>query len=132
MVQREFEAIGGDISMLRFNEGAQTGFLDKSGVIQIRGDIFPHPEALNHPRSVMSPRAVLAHEYYGHAAYRGTKLAPGAWNDEFRASYRAALDAPGLSEIDQQHLMLDAIERAREARVRIKRNQFIIGIIGEY
>lgn len=45
---------------------------------------------------------------------------PGSWNDEFRASYYAALNAPNLSDKDRMYLMLDALERAKEAGVYIK------------
>lgn len=44
---------------------------------------------------------------------------PGLWNDEFRASYNAALNAPNLSDMDRMYLMLDALERAKEAGVNI-------------
>ena len=77
----------------------------------------------------MSSRAVLAHEYYGHRAYRGTKLKPGAWNDEFRASYMAAKNTPNLSDEDRRYLILDALERAKESGITIKYNEFIRGIL---
>ena len=67
----------------------------------------------------MSERAAIAHEYYGHRAYRGTKVEKGAWNDEFRASYMAAKNCPNLSEEDRYYLVLDALERAKEAGVTI-------------
>ena len=73
----------------------------------------------------MSSRAVIAHEYYGHRAYRGTKLRKGAWNDEFRASYMAAKNTPNLSDEDRRYLILDALERAKESGVTIKYNDFI-------
>ena len=44
---------------------------------------------------------------------------PGLWNDEFRASYNAALNAPNLSDMDRMYLMLDALEREKEAGVNI-------------
>ena len=71
----------------------------------------------------MSQRAVLAHEYYGHKYFDdlfGDKNPlPGAWTDEFRASYNAALNAPNLTETDRMYLMADALERAKEAGVNI-------------
>ena len=72
---------------------------------------------------------MLAHEYYGHAAYRNTKLPIGAWNGEFRASYRAAIKTPGLTDLDRYHLMQDAILRAREAGVPIKPNRHMTEIL---
>ncbi|WP_160680438.1 hypothetical protein [Clostridium sp. C8-1-8] len=80
----------------------------------------------------MSERAVLAHEYYGHAANRGTTAGVGSWNDEFRASYMAAKNAPNLSEIDRYHLIQDAISRAQEAGVSIRPNEFMRGILYGY
>ncbi|MMZ66548.1 hypothetical protein D1872_290540 [compost metagenome] len=77
----------------------------------------------------MSERAVLAHEYYGHRAYSGTRLPPGSWNDEFRASYMAAKNTPNLTDEDRIYLMLDAIERAKEAGVTIKYNDFMRRIL---
>lgn len=72
----------------------------------------------------MSSRAALAHEYYGHKhfndVYGANNPPPGAWNDEFRASYFAALNAPNLSDMDRMYLMMDALERAKEAGVNIK------------
>jgi hypothetical protein len=126
-IKQEFLEIGGDLELLRFNEGVQTGYLEKRGVFTIRGDILPRLE-VNHPRSVMSSRAVLAHEL-GHMHYRWTILAPGAWNDEFRASYWAAKHVPNLTEQDQVHLIQDAISRAQEAGVSIRINQFMRGIL---
>lgn len=72
----------------------------------------------------MSSRAVLGHEM-GHARYNPSALPINAWNDEFRASYWAARNLPGLSDVDRQMLVLDAIERARTAGVSIKPNAFM-------
>jgi len=72
----------------------------------------------------MSERAVLAHEYYGHRPYREQYLSlweqgkrQVVWSDEFRASYMAAINAPGLTDVERRDLMLDAIERAREEKL---------------
>ncbi len=72
-----------------------------------------------HPRDLMSPKAVLAHKYFD-ALYGNRNPMPGTWNDEFRASYNAALKTPNLGEMDRMYLMLDALERANEAGVNIK------------
>ena len=90
----------------------------------MRGDVLPEPNSL-HPRDLMSSRAVLAHEYYGHRAHRNTRLIEGSWNDEFRASYIAAKNAPNLLAEDRRYFILDALERAREKGVSIKYNDFI-------
>ena len=73
----------------------------------------------------MSSRAVLAHEYYGHQAFAGTKLPIGSWNDEFRADYMAAKNATGLDSEDRYYLIQDAIDRAREAGIMIRNNRFM-------
>ena len=118
-----FREIGGDPTMLRFNEGSQTGYIDGDGIINVRGDVLPL-ENTPHPRSRMSSRAVLAHEL-AHAHFDGTPLPPGSWNDEFRASYWAAKNTPNLSDQDRVDLIADAIERAREAGVSINLNDFM-------
>ncbi|MBD5401950.1 hypothetical protein HDR58_03990 [bacterium] len=119
----DIEALEADSSIFRFNEGNQTGFLDSEGIINVRGDVLPDLNS-SHPRDLMSPRAVLAHEYYGHKHFDDVfgvrNPLPGSWNDEFRASYYAALNAPNLSDKDRMYLMLDALERAKEAGVNIK------------
>ncbi|MCE4538229.1 hypothetical protein LXT12_13305 [Pelomonas sp. P7] len=122
-LSQEFVEVGGDPAMLRFNRGSQTSFVDELNIVNVRGDVLPIEDAL-HPRSSMSSRAVLAHEL-GHAAHRGTGVEVGAWNDEFRASYWAARNAPGLSEMERVDLLNDAVLRAREAGVPIKMNKFM-------
>jgi len=97
---------------------------DDSDLIFVRGDIFPDKNS-RHPRDIMSVRSVIAHEYYGHRTFRGTSARQGSWNDEFRASYTAAKIAPCLTDNDRRHLLLDAIERAKEAGVVIEYNHFI-------
>lgn len=122
-LQLDIEALGADPKLFRFNQGYQTGYSDGKGLIYVKGDVLPDL-ASTHPRDLMSQRAVLAHEYYGHKYYGdmyGIKNpAPGAWNDEFRASYSAALNAPNLTDMDRMYLMMDALERAKEAGVNIK------------
>ena len=86
----------------------------------------------------MSSRAVLAHEYYGHKVafdkygYLDSFPVAGSWNDEFRASYNAALNTPNLSDFDRMYLMSDALERAKEAGVNIKITDVIRRIIYGY
>ena len=96
----------------------------------MRGDINPI-EGAQHPRSAMSSKAVLGHEL-GHRQHRGTKLPVGAWNDEFRASYWAARSLPTLSDEDRILLVLDAMERARDAGVPIKANAFMRRVLYGY
>ena len=113
-VKKEFEAIGGDADILKFNEGNFTGYLDRTDEIYIRGDIFPDLLSTR-PNSLMSVRAALAHEL-GHKNFRFTKLIPNSWNDEFRASYWASKNVPGLSAEDKYFLVADAIDRAKDVR----------------
>ena len=120
----DIRAIGADESVFVFNSGAQTSYSDEVDTIFVRGDVFSDPRS-THPRDLMSARAVLAHEYYGHRANKGTNLPVGAWNDEFRASYMAARDAPGISDEDRRYLVLDAIDRAKSAGVTITLNEFM-------
>jgi hypothetical protein len=129
-LRQEFADLGGDPEILRFNKGAQTSFVDDVDRINVRGDINS-VEGARHPRSAMSSRAVLGHEL-GHRAHRGTKLPVGAWNDEFRASYWAARNLPTLSDEDRIHLVMDAMERAREAHVPVKANAFMRRILYGY
>ncbi|MCP3997913.1 MAG: hypothetical protein GY722_23060, partial [bacterium] len=121
-LKKEFREIGGDPSKLRFNEGEATGYLDSKDIIFVRGDIYPGPH--DHPRSKMGTRAVLAHEL-GHANYRHTGVLQGEWNDEFRAGYWAAKNAPSLTDVERSLLIQDALERAKEAGVAIRHNAFI-------
>ena len=123
-LRADIDSIKADPSVFAFNAGTQTCYYDELDIINVRGDVLPDLTSL-HPRDLMSSRAVLAHEYYGHRAHRGTKLSKGAWNDEFRASYSAAKNAPGLSDEDRRYLILDALERAKESGVTIKYNDFI-------
>lgn len=106
--------------ILSFNTGSCTSFDDDTGLIHIRGDIFPSDFAEN-PDSILSAKCALAHEYYGHYLHH-EKFDPGDWRDEFQASYRAALDTPGLSGTECSMLMLDAFERAQAAGVSVELN----------
>ena len=130
-IKEDIRIIGADESVFRFNVGRRTGYDDVLDEIRVRGDILPDKNSL-HPRDLMSTRAALAHEYYGHRAYRGTKLKRNAWNDEFRASYMAAKNTPNLSAEDRKYLVLDALERAKEKGVTIKHNDFIRRILYGY
>lgn len=125
----EIKAIGADPSKFVFRDFIGSGYNDKYDVIYISSNVFPSNDGSLHPRDLMSVRAVLAHEYYGHRAFRGTNLPQGSWNDEFRASYMAAKTAPGLSKEDRRLLVLDALERAKSAGVSVRYNNFIRGVL---
>ena len=126
LLRMEFREIGGDPARLRFNQGPLTAYSDTNDLIYVRGDVLPSTQRnLVHPRSLMSSRAALAHEL-GHANFRGTELRPGSWNDEFRASYWAARNVPGLSVEERRRLVQDALMRAEEAGRTITKNKFIL------
>lgn len=130
-IKDDIRSIGADESVFEFNKGRYTSYNDKTDKIKIRGDVLPDTNS-KHPRDLMSSKAVLAHEYYGHRVYRGTNLKIGSWNDEFRASYMAAKNAPNLSDDDRKYLVLDAMERAKESGVTIKNNNFMRRILYGY
>jgi len=117
-VREAIDKIEADQSRFRFGKHGRTGYDDDTDLINIRGDVFPDPNG-NSARDRMSVEAVLAHEYYGHRPNRGTKLPLGSWQDEMRASFTAAVKAPGLTDVDRQLLMRDAIDRAASAGVRL-------------
>lgn len=139
-VKHEIQAINADERDFIFNSEQVRGtcFLARDGKVHIKGNIYPDDSSA-HPRDKMSVRAVLAHEYYGHKPNREqylkedsvtsekgrNRLASLMWADEFRASYMAAKNAPGLTTEDRQYLIMDAISRAREAGVSIKYNDFM-------
>lgn len=110
------------LDVLIFNEGGQTGFSDRYNKIFVRGDVLPDMSS-NNLRDTLSSKAVLAHEYYGHFKNHPSQFSVGDWRDEFRASYRAALDSPNLSDIERMTLMLDAYDRAKEAGIKVKYNK---------
>ena len=131
-IKSEIRAIQANESDFVFNSTITKGtcFLASDGKVHIKGNIFPDK---------MSVRAVLAHEYYGHKPYIEQylkedsetssealeRIYKNAWADEFRASYMAAKNAPGLTEEDRYFLIMDALSRAREAGISIKNNDYI-------
>lgn len=139
-IKQEIRAIDADVNDFVFNSSVTKGtcFLASDGKVHIKGNIFPD-EYSTHPRDKMSVRAVLAHEYYGHRPYREqylredseaspeamNRIIANAWADEFRASYMAAKNAPGLSREDRYFLVMDSLSRAREAGIAIRYNAFI-------
>lgn len=124
-VLQEAEAIGIDKSYLVFRENQATGYSDSRDKIFIGADIFPSEDDSIHNRDKLSVRAVLAHEYYGHKRNRGTDFPQGFWEDEYRASYEAAKYAPNLTQEDRYRLILDALDRAKEAGIIIEKDDFI-------
>lgn len=130
-IKEDAKSIGVPENVLRFNEGTQTGFSDRLKVINVRGDVLPDLTSDN-IRDRLSSKAVLAHEYYGHYKQHPSAFRVGDWRDEFRASYRAAIDAPNLSDEERRMLMLDAYERAKEFGVNVGYNKAARRIIHGY
>lgn len=121
-IKRDAKELDIPENILRFNQGNQTGFLDKNMKINVRGDILPDKSS-NIVRDILSQKAVLVHEYYGHYKNHPSQFRIGDWRDEFRASYCAAINAPNLSGEERRLLMLDAYDRAREANVSVRYNK---------
>jgi hypothetical protein len=135
LLKTDIEAIGADESLFVFNSllARGTAYYSDIDKVMVKGNVLPDlGSGSTHPRDLMSARAVLAHEYYGHRPYRGTSMPIGDWRDEFRASYMAAKNAPGLNYEDRRYLILDALERAKEAGVSIKYNDFIRMVLNGY
>lgn len=122
VIRRYADEMGIPRDLLSFNTGDRTGYIDGENVIHIRGDIFPADYAAN-SRSILNAKCALAHEYYGHYLHQPSQWRPGDWRDEFRASYRAAIDSPGLTSEERRLLMLDAFDRPREAGVSVHFNE---------
>jgi len=142
-IKVEINSIEADESVFIFNSDYVRGtcYRPQDDKIHVRGNVLRDPDS-SHPRDLMSERAVLAHEYYGHRPYRDQylseyekldlskdeyliELQKRKWADEFRASYMAAKNTPELTDEDRRNLILDALERAKEAGVNIKHNDYI-------
>ena len=143
----DIHAINADESVFVFNSKVVRGtcYRPQDDKVYVKGNVLSDCNS-THPRDLMSQRAVLAHEYYGHRPYREQYLSEfekldlskdeyllaiseREWSDEFRASYLAARDSPGLLDEDRRYLILDALERAKEASISIKHNDFIRRIL---
>lgn len=119
LLKDNIRSIEADFDVFRFNRGKQTGFSEKNNIIYICGDVLPDINGMS-ARDRMSSRAVIAHEYYGHYKNNKPWYLEGDWRDEFRASYRAAIDTPNLSKEERKDLMVDAYDRAKEAGIKFK------------
>lgn len=51
----------------------------------------------------------------------GKDFPQGFWEDEYRASYETAKYAPNLTQEDRYRLILDALDRAKEAGIIIEK-----------
>ena len=130
-IRKDAKDIGIPENVLQFNKGHRTGFNDLEEIINIRGDVLPDINS-NNLRDLLSQKAVLAHEYYGHYKSHPSNFEIDDWRDEFRASYRAAIETPNLSDEERRMLMLDAYDRAKEAGVRVNYNSVARRLIYGY
>lgn len=128
-ITQEIDAIGADRRFFEFRDRMPTAYSAQRDKIFISSSVFPSTDGSTHPTDMLSVRATLAHEYYGHRANRNTRLNAGAWNDEFRASYMAARNCPGLTDEDRAMLISDALQRAKDAGVNIRLNSFMRGCL---
>ena len=130
ILKSDIEAIQADESVFVFNDRRVRGtsYIPALDTVAVKGNVFPDMDSI-HPRDLLSTRAVLAHEYYGHRPYRDTEMSIGDWRDEFRASYMAARNSPGLTDEDRRLLILDSAERAKEAGISINYNNYMRGVI---
>ena len=101
-----------------------TGYGQETGRVFVNGDVFPTTSESLHPTANLSVRETLAHEM-GHMAHPITEVPIGAWNDEFRASYWASKNVPGLALEEQRNLVIDAWQRASDAGQSVKMNPYI-------
>lgn len=143
----EIDRIGADRSIFVFNdedhiEGSTcyNYFDDK---VYVTRNVFPDDKyGSAHPRDIMSVGAVLAHEYYGHRAFRDEYLADATlgkdhkttpvWQDECRASIYAAKTAKNLTDKDKADLIMDAIYRAQEYGQLIEMDDFMKEVLYGY
>ena len=139
-VKTEINRIQADESIFIFNDPEHlrdsTCYNFEDDRVYVTRNVFPDElYASAHPRDTMSVGAMLAHEYYGHRAFRQEYLSDWEkgkdyhttplWQDECRASLKAAYDAPGLTDIDKRDLVLDAVFRAKEYGQLIEMNDFM-------
>lgn len=146
-VRAEIRSIGAEERIFIFNDpdhiATSTCYNFKKDVIYVTRNVFPDDKyGSTHPRDLMSVRAVLAHEYYGHRAYREEYLfdelqgevfhTTPLWQDECRASITAAKTTPNLSERDRSNLVQDAIYRAKEYGHLIEMDDFMKEVVYGY
>ena len=146
-VKSEIKRIQADESVFVFNDPNRphdgTCYNYEYDKIYVTKDVFPDQNyASAHPRAIMSVAAVLAHKYYGHRFYREEYLKDKAagnnyhttplWEDECRASLRAAQMAPGLTPMERKDLVLDAVFRAQEYGQLIPMSDFMMEVVYGY
>lgn len=146
-VKSEIRRIEADERVFVFNDEEHlkksTCYNITQDVIYITRNVFPDEKyGSTHPRDIMSVAAVLAHEYYGHRAYRDEYLSDiqkgdgyssvPYWQDECRASITAAKKAPNLTRQERVNLITDAIFRAKEFGQLIELDDFMKEVLYGY
>lgn len=146
-VKSEIRAIGAEEDVFVFNDERylkkSTCYDWQTDKIYVTRNVFPDKNSGSiHPRDIMSVRAVLAHEYYGHRYYREEYKSDyeidknfhttPLWQDEQRASLRAAEICENLTDVDRQNLVIDAVYRAQEAGQVAEMTDFMKEIVYGY
>ena len=146
-VKSEIQRIGADLSIFVFNDeehiSSSTCYSFIEDKIYVTRNVFPDEKyGSTHPRDLMSVGAVLAHEYFGHRAYRAEYLSDmnqgddyhttPLWQDECRASISAAKTAKNLTNRDKCNLVMDAIYRAKEFGHLIEMDNFMKEVVYGY
>ncbi len=109
-ISQTFEAVGGDPSILRFNEGGKTGYSDANRVVNIRGDVYPNSSG-NTTTATMNLKLTLAHEL-GHVKTAETSpYEPNSWQDEYLAAKWAVKNVANLSVEERSTLLVGQLIR---------------------
>ena len=90
-VKSEIQRIGADLSIFVFNDeehiSSSTCYSFIEDKIYVTRNVFPDEKyGSTHPRDLMSVGAVLAHEYFGHRAYRAEYLSDMNQGDDYHTT----------------------------------------------
>ena len=135
LIYKEIDRINADRSKFSINKDLiiKTKYLEDRDMIVIGSNVIPDLENGTCARDRMPIVCVLAHEYYGHRAqlskYRkeaenGVNTS-NTWEDEYNASYLATMNTPNLTKEERRMLIEDALDRKREANVKVVYDDFI-------
>lgn len=143
IVKKEIFRIKADLSVFEFNNQGyhKICYVAENDKVCVGRNVFPYLEySSTHPRDIMSIACVLAREYYGHRIFRNEYICDKKektvtkprWLDEVRASLNAAKITPRLTRMEQSHLIMDAVYRAREFGQVIKNDPFMLEVLYGY
>lgn len=143
-IKRSIRRIKADESKFIFNHEkhySRTCYNPMKDVVYVGRNVFPDINSNSiHPRDLMSVACVLAHEYYGHRAFREEYLndieeycvTTPISEDECRASITAAKTCPGLSREERSHLIQEAHMRAKEFGIPLENDNFMKEVLYGY